>query len=73
MPYLKKSSDPRVVNVSSLAHDMAILDLEDINCTKYAESSLWGTKHTWTAYGNSKLCNLLHAMELYDRHGVVAW
>jgi len=49
----------RVVTVSSEAHRMAPLDLDDLQSERaYAP---------WTAYGRSKLCNILFAAELARR------
>ena len=50
----------RVITVSSAAHQMDGLDLEDLHFRhrKYG---------TWKAYGQSKLCNILFAKELAKR------
>jgi len=50
----------RVIAVSSSAHQMDGLDLEDLHFRhrKYG---------TWKAYGQSKLCNILFAKELARR------
>jgi NAD(P)-dependent dehydrogenase (short-subunit alcohol dehydrogenase family) len=51
--------DARVVTVTSTAHRMGRIDLEDLQSeSRYSR---------WRAYGQSKLANLLFALEL-DRH-----
>jgi len=58
---VKKGSEPRVVTLSSSAHGMGSVDLEDMhykNGRNYAP---------WEAYGQSKLANLLFAKELARR------
>ena len=57
---LKQSAPSRIINVSSLAHAHSNLKLDDLNMTKSGYGS-------FTAYGNSKLANILHAMELSRR------
>lgn len=49
----------RVVTVASEAHRIAPLDLEDLQSEK--------AYSPWTAYGRSKLCNVLFAAELARR------
>lgn len=50
----------RIVAVSSSAHQMDGLDLNDLHFKK--------RKYTpWKAYGQSKLCNVLYAKELARR------
>ncbi|CAK56013.1 unnamed protein product (macronuclear) [Paramecium tetraurelia] len=70
VPYLKVAQQSRLVNVASLAHKHSKLDFQDINCSQYANSKLWPIKYNLQAYGNSKLCNILHAMEVSKRHGI---
>ncbi|XP_037976531.2 retinol dehydrogenase 12 [Plutella xylostella] len=53
---LKASSPSRIVIVSSYAHVMARLNVEDLKGLK--------TKGYWTRYANSKLCNVLWAKAL---------
>lgn len=57
---LKQCSPSRIINVSSLAHTHARLNMDDLNLTKAGYNS-------FVAYGNSKLANILHAMELSRR------
>ncbi len=59
MPRLLQSSSPRVVTVSSLAHRNGKMDFDDLQgAKKYSP---------WTAYNQSKLANLLFALELDRR------
>ena len=50
----------RIIAVSSSAHQMGGLDLEDLHF-KHRKYS------PWKAYGQSKLCNVLFAKELAHR------
>lgn len=60
LPLLAGAPEPRVVVVSSSMHRAARLDVSDLNWerTRYQR---------WVAYGNSKLANLLHVLELQRR------
>ncbi len=60
LPLLAAAPEPRVVIVSSTAHRLARLDVNDLlwERTRYQR---------WVAYGNSKLANLLHVLELQRR------
>lgn len=53
----------RIVSVSSAAHQMDGLDLDDLHFKKRKYSA-------WKAYGQSKLCNVLYAKELAHRYPV---
>ena len=59
LPHLLKAHSPRVTTVSSQAHRMGRMNFED----------LMGEKkyNPWTAYGQSKLANLLFTSELSRR------
>jgi hypothetical protein len=62
---LIKTSNARVVNVSSLAHRMGKMRFDDLHGQKRYEK--------WAAYGQSKLANLLFTYELqrrFDKKGV---
>lgn len=59
MPHLLKSSSARIVTVSSIAHRYGKLLLEDLQAEKNYEG--------WSAYGTSKLANLLFSFELARR------
>lgn len=60
LPLLAAAPQPRVVLVSSTAHRTARLQVADLN---------WEHRRyqRWVAYGNSKLANLLHVLELQRR------
>ena len=59
LPTLRKSSAPRVVNLSSLAHRGGKIDFADLQADK---------KYTpWKAYQQSKLAMLMFAFELQRR------
>ncbi len=56
---LKASAPARVINVSSDAHRGQVIDFDDLQCEK--------TYSGWTAYGRSKLMNVLFTYELARR------
>ncbi|MEP1126620.1 MAG: SDR family NAD(P)-dependent oxidoreductase [Ilumatobacter sp.] len=62
MPVVLAGDEPRIVCLSSSAHDISDVDLDDPNF-----------EHTpydaWIAYGRSKSANALHALGLSMRHG----
>lgn len=65
LPALRRSSAPRVVNLSSLAHRMGTIDFDDLQATqKYAPSR---------AYNQSKLAMLMFAIELQRRSDAAGW
>ena len=57
LPLLEAATDPRVVVVSSTLHRLARLRVDDLHLEQRRYER-------WTAYGNSKLANLLHVLEL---------
>lgn len=59
LPILMEADEPRVVNVSSMAHSFGKMDFDNLNAEK--SYSKWG------AYGQSKLANLLFTFELQRR------
>ena len=61
MPVLLAGTAPRIVCLTSSAHDISDVDLDDPNFerTEY---------NAWTAYGQSKSANALHALGLSMRH-----
>jgi NAD(P)-dependent dehydrogenase (short-subunit alcohol dehydrogenase family) len=63
LPHLLQTTSPRVVTVSSLAHRNGKINFDDLQ----------GEKNyvPWDAYNQSKLANLLFALEL-DRHARAA-
>ncbi|MBA3328995.1 MAG: SDR family NAD(P)-dependent oxidoreductase, partial [Solirubrobacterales bacterium] len=56
---LRASSSPRVVTISSGAHRMGRLDFDDLQGER--------SYGRWSAYGQSKLANLVFALELQRR------
>lgn len=60
LPLLQRTEGARVVTVSSLAHRFRPLDFENLNAEKGYSP--------WTAYGYSKLANLLFMRELQRRY-----
>ncbi len=59
LPLLKKSRDPRVVSVSSVAHMRGRIEFDNMNCERHFDA--------YHAYANSKLANALFANELARR------
>lgn len=59
LPLLRKATGARVVNVSSQAHRMGKMNFDDLMSERRYEK--------WTAYGQSKLANLLFTFELGRR------
>lgn len=58
-PLIKKAGGSRIVNVSSIAHQMGRIRFEDIH---------WEKRYSkWGAYGMSKLSNLLFTKEMARR------
>lgn len=53
----EKGNESRIVSVSSLAHKMGSIRLDDLNY-----ETRW--YNSWKAYGDSKLCNVLFARQL---------
>lgn len=62
LPLLRQAQAPRVVCVSSGAHWMGGVDLEDIDFLRRSYDP-------WVAYGQSKTANALFALELQRRFG----
>lgn len=56
---LKASAPARIINVSSLAHKFGQINRDDIQSEQYY--------HRWSAYGQSKLANILFTRELAKR------
>ncbi|HEY6334068.1 MAG TPA: oxidoreductase [Blastocatellia bacterium] len=56
LPALLRAPAPRIVTVSSMAHRTGRMDFSDLQSAKHYRP--------WTAYGQSKLANLLYAFEL---------
>jgi len=55
-----ENTQGRIVNVSSMGHKMGAIDLDDLNYEKRSYSA-------FSAYGQSKLANILFTKELYKR------
>jgi NAD(P)-dependent dehydrogenase (short-subunit alcohol dehydrogenase family) len=65
LPLLREAEAPRVVTVSSTAHRMGRIAFDDLQGERrYAR---------WRAYGQSKLANLLFALELQRRSDRNGW
>jgi len=60
LPSLRRGAPSRVVSVSSRSHMEGNLDFGDLNSEKSYQK--------WTAYGNSKLANILFAKEFNKRY-----
>ena len=65
LPLLKRSSSPRVVTVSSVAHWRSRIAFEDLQAERKYQP--------WISYGQSKLANLLFALELQRRSSAAQW
>jgi NAD(P)-dependent dehydrogenase (short-subunit alcohol dehydrogenase family) len=65
LPSLRRSSSPRVVNVSSIAAKQGKIFFEDIQAEK--------SYRAWNYYSQSKLCNLLFTFELQRRSDEGKW
>ena len=65
LPLLKQTKDARIVNVSSLAHRQGTIRLNDLQ---------WEQGYRpWASYGQSKLANLIFALELQRRSDAQGW
>ncbi len=64
LPLLKKSSDPRVVTVSSIAHTSGRIAFDNLNGERHFDA--------YHAYASSKLANALFASELARREAWLA-
>jgi NAD(P)-dependent dehydrogenase (short-subunit alcohol dehydrogenase family) len=65
LPWLRRGSQPRVVNLSSLAHRSGKIDFDDLQGA-HAYSP-------WKAYCQSKLAMLMFALELQRRSNALGW
>lgn len=65
MPLLRKASQPRVVSVSSIAHQTAFIDFSDLQGERLYLP--------WKAYGQSKLALLIFALEMQRRSDAAGW
>jgi len=67
LPHLELSPAGRVVSVSSQGHKLNMLNIEDLNSERYAESRLYSLYYKWVQYGNSKLAQIMFTKELDRR------
>jgi NAD(P)-dependent dehydrogenase (short-subunit alcohol dehydrogenase family) len=65
LPLLGRAEEPRVVNVSSLAHRGGRIDFDNLQAERKYKS--------WPAYQQSKLANLLFTFELQRRSDAFGW
>jgi NAD(P)-dependent dehydrogenase (short-subunit alcohol dehydrogenase family) len=65
LPLLRRSHQPRVVNLSSLAHRSGKIDFDDLQSAR--------SYSPWRAYGQSKLAMLISALELQRRSDAAGW
>ncbi|CAN5234409.1 SDR family oxidoreductase [soil metagenome] len=65
LPALRRSSAPRAVNLSSLAHRGGAIDFDDLQGER--------AYRPWKAYGQSKLAMLMFAIELQRRSDAGGW
>ncbi len=61
-PAVVAGNEPRIVNLSSAAHGISDVDLDDPGFERTAYDA-------WISYGRSKSANALHALALADRWG----
>jgi NAD(P)-dependent dehydrogenase (short-subunit alcohol dehydrogenase family) len=65
LPLLRRASAPRVVNLSSLAHQQGRIDFDDLQGER--------VYRPWKAYSQSKLAMLMFALELQRRSDAQGW
>jgi NAD(P)-dependent dehydrogenase (short-subunit alcohol dehydrogenase family) len=65
LPRLRRGHQPRVVNLSSLAHRSGAINFDDLQSTR--------SYVPWKAYGQSKLAMLMFALELQRRSDAAGW
>src|SRR3954451_19009348 len=65
LPLLRRSSAPRIVSISSLAHRTGLIDFGDLQAERLYSP--------WKAYGQSKLACLMFALELQRRSDAAGW
>jgi NAD(P)-dependent dehydrogenase (short-subunit alcohol dehydrogenase family) len=65
LPLLRKTSNPRVVSLSSIAHRTAFINFNDLQWER--------SYRPWGAYGQSKLAMLMFALELQRRSDANNW
>jgi NAD(P)-dependent dehydrogenase (short-subunit alcohol dehydrogenase family) len=65
LPWLRRGNQPRVVNLSSLAHRSGKIDFDDLQGAR--------AYSPWRAYCQSKLAMLMFALELQRRSNALGW
>ncbi len=65
LPLLRRTREPRVVTVASLAHRRGVIRFDDLQWKK--------EYRPWAAYEQSKLANLVFALELQRRSDAHGW
>jgi NAD(P)-dependent dehydrogenase (short-subunit alcohol dehydrogenase family) len=65
LPWLRRGDQPRVVNLSSLAHRSGAINFGDLQSTR--------SYTPWKAYSQSKLAMLMFALELQRRSDASDW
>jgi NAD(P)-dependent dehydrogenase (short-subunit alcohol dehydrogenase family) len=65
LPWLRRGNQPRVVNLSSLAHRSGAINFGDLQSARSYSS--------WKAYCQSKLAMLMFALELQRRSDAAGW
>jgi len=65
LPWLRRGNQPRVVNLSSLAHRSGSIDFDDLQGAR--------AYVPWRAYCQSKLAMLMFALELQRRSDAAGW
>lgn len=65
LPLLRKANDPRVIQLSSLAHRRGAIDFDDLQGER--------PYGAWKAYSQSKLAMLIFALELQRRSDAQGW
>lgn len=65
MPLLRRGNKPRVVHVSSISHRSGRINFEDLQSERLYKAA--------AAYGQSKIANILFALELQRRSKAAGW
>jgi NAD(P)-dependent dehydrogenase (short-subunit alcohol dehydrogenase family) len=65
LPRLRQANQPRVVNLSSMAHRSGAIDFDDLQGAR--------SYRPWKAYSQSKLAMLMFALELQRRSDAAGW
>ncbi len=65
LPLLRQGHQPRVVNLSSLAHRSGAINFDDLQSAR--------SYNSWKAYCQSKLAMLMFAIELQRRSDAAGW